>query len=212
MALSDVLKADIRKLEISEIENIAVHINKTTRNTYILLEDMLMWARSQQGKIPFTPQKLNFRDICRSILETHNPGAGAKKITINYTPTEEIDIFADIDMIKAIMRNLVSNAIKFTDNSGVINISAERIYSGILVSVSDNGTGIKPEDLLKLFDNSEVFTKKGTGKETGTGLGLMLIKEFVTKHGGKVWVESEYGKGSTFKFTLPFSAEDITVY
>jgi signal transduction histidine kinase len=211
LALSEVLKKNIRKLGIDDIENIAAHIYKTTQNTQILLEDMLMWARSQQGKIPFTPQKLNFRDICRSILETHNPGAGAKNITINYTPKEEIDIFADIDMIKAIMRNLVSNAIKFTDNFGVINISAERTYSDILVSVSDNGIGIKPEYLLKLFDNSEVFTTKGTDKETGTGLGLMLIKEFVTKHGGKVWVESEYGKGSTFKFTLPFSAEDVTV-
>jgi signal transduction histidine kinase len=207
LALSEVLKSDIRKLEIGEIENIAFHINKTTRNTYILLEDILMWARSQQGKIPFTPQKLNFRDICWSILETHNPGAIAKNITINYTTTEEIDIFADIDMIKAIMRNLLSNAIKFTKNSGAINISAERTASDIVISVSDNGIGIKPEDLPKLFNDSRAFTKTGTGKETGTGLGLILIKEFVTKHGGQVRVESDYGKGSTFKFTLPFSAE-----
>jgi len=211
VALSDILKADIRNFGIGEIENIAAHINKTSRNTSILLEDMLMWARSQQGKIPFTPQKLNFRDICRSILETHNPGAIAKNITINYNPTEEIDIFADIDMIKAIMRNLLSNAIKFTESSGAINISAERTVSDLVISVSDNGIGIKPEDLPKLFDNSRVFTKTGTGKETGTGFGLMLIKEFVTKHGGKVWAESEYGKGSTFKFTLPDSAEEVTL-
>jgi two-component system, sensor histidine kinase and response regulator len=115
-------------------------------------------------------------------------------------------------MIKAIMRNLVSNAIKFTDNFGVIYISAERKYSEMLISVSDNGIGIKPADITKLFDTSEIFTTKGTGQETGTGLGLLLIREFVAKHGGKVWVESEYGKGSTFKFTLPDPVQEVTIY
>lgn len=206
--LSEFLKKDVRTLGIDEIENIATHIYKTTRNTQLLLSDMLMWVTSQQGKIPFTPQKLNFRDVIKNILETHKQGAGAKNITINYTTPEEIDIYADIDMIKAILRNLVSNAIKFTDNFGAINISAEQTNSEVLVSVSDNGVGIKPMALQKLFISSEVFSTKGTQQESGTGLGLLLIKEFVLKHGGRVWAESEYGKGSTFKFTLPHPVKE----
>jgi two-component system sensor histidine kinase/response regulator len=207
-SLSELLKNDFRKLGIDEIENISNQINKTALNTNILLEDILLWAKTQQGKIPFNQQNLNLRGICNNIIEIHNPVANSKNITINYSPTEDVYVFADIDMTKAIIRNLVSNAIKFTSNSGVINISAESTGSETVISVSDNGIGIKAEDLSKLFDSSQVFTTKGTGTESGTGLGLKLVKEFVTKHGGKVWVESEFGKGSEFKFTLPDSAKE----
>jgi two-component system sensor histidine kinase/response regulator len=106
-------------------------------------------------------------------------------------------------MLKTILRNLVTNAIKFTNNGGTINISEEQTQSGIIISVSDNGIGIKPDDLSRLFDISEVLTTMGTAEETGTGLGLLLCKDFVETHGGKIWVESEFGKGSNFKFTLP---------
>jgi two-component system, sensor histidine kinase and response regulator len=209
--LSELLKNDFRKLNSDEIDKIAGQINKSARNTNLLLEDILMWARTQQGKIPFNPQVLSLREICNYTLETQNPAAISKNITINCTSAEEEQVFADIDMIKAIMRNLISNAIKFSDNLGIINISAERSDSEILISVSDNGIGVKPEDLPKLFDLSQIFTTNGTGNETGTGLGLMLVREFVTKHGGKVWAESEYGKGSRFNFTLPFSADQSVV-
>ena len=97
----------------------------------------------------------------------------------------------------------MSNAIKFTDNGGVININAEQTDSNVTISVSDNGIGIAHDELKKLFDISEVLTTKGTEGETGTGLGLLICKEFVEKHQGKIWVESEVGKGSEFKFTLP---------
>src|SRR5664280_3927853 len=108
-------------------------------------------------------------------------------------------------MLKTIVLNLVSNAIKFTNSGGVIKINAEQNSENVTISVSDNGVGIEPEDLKKLFDISQVLTTKGTAKETGTGLGLLLCKEFVEKHQGKIWVESEVGKGSDFKFTLPVS-------
>lgn len=203
LGLSELLKEDIRKLDIDEIESIANDINKTARTTHNLLEDILKWAGAQQGKIPFEPQILNFRDICTDILEILSPNASAKKITINYSAPDEINIFADIDMLKTIIRNLVSNAIKFTNNGGTINITTGQTYSNVTISVSDNGIGIAPEDLKKLFDISEVLSTKGTAGESGTGLGLLLCKEFVEKHGGKIWVESEVGKGSEFKFTLP---------
>jgi signal transduction histidine kinase len=105
------------------------------------------------------------------------------------------------------LRNLVSNAIKFTNTGGTIRIKAEQTDSNVTISVLDNGIGITPDDLNKLFDISQYITTKGTANEPGTGLGLLLCKEFVEKHGGKIWVESEAGKGSDFKFSLPIYAE-----
>jgi signal transduction histidine kinase len=110
-------------------------------------------------------------------------------------------------MLSTVLRNLVSNGIKFTKNGGVININAEQDSENITISVSDNGIGIKSENISKLFNISQVFTTKGTAKETGTGLGLLICKDFVEKHGGKLWVESEVRKGSNFRFTLPINTE-----
>lgn len=207
LGLSEVLKEDVRKLDINGIENIANDINTTAQRTYNLLEDILTWARAQQGKISFEPQILSFAEICIDIHKTLNLAANAKNITLDYLKADHIYVFADINMLKTILRNLVSNAIKFTNNGGTINISAIQSDSDITISVSDNGIGIPPDSLAKLFDISEVLSTKGTADETGTGLGLLLCKEFVEKHGGRIWVESEVGKGSEFKFTLPFNAE-----
>jgi signal transduction histidine kinase len=207
LGLTEVLAEDIRKLNIDEIENHVNNINKIARNTFKLLEDILMWAGAQQGKIPYKPMKLCFADICNDILETLNQTADTKNITINYSAANNINVIADSDMLKTVLRNLVSNAIKFTNNGGEININAEQTEKVVTISVSDNGIGIKPDSLAKLFDISEVLTTKGTAGETGTGLGLLLCKEFVEKHRGKIWVESEVGKGSGFKFTLPISVE-----
>jgi PAS domain S-box-containing protein len=207
LGLSEVLTEDIRKLDIDEIETLANQINTTARNTFNLLEDILTWVRAQQGEIPFKPQNLSFTDICKNILETLNLNAKAKNITINCLTTDHQIVFADNDMLKTVMRNLVSNAIKFTNKGGAININAKENPENVTISISDNGIGIKPDDLKKLFNISEFITTTGTAKETGTGLGLLLCKEFVEKHGGKIWVESVYGKGSEFKFTLPVSIE-----
>ena len=207
LGFSEILSTEIDSLNSDEIKEIAGHINKSARTTNKLLEDLLMWARTQQGKIPFNPQNLIFADICMNILEILNPNAKAKNITINYSSADPINVFADIDMLKTILRNLVSNAIKFSNNGGVINIKAEENSDNITISVSDHGIGIAHDALKKLFDISEVLTTKGTAGETGSGLGLMLCKEFVEKHNGKIWVESEEGIGSTFIFTLPIKAQ-----
>ncbi len=203
LGLSDVLNENIRQLGIDEIEKLAEQIKKTTRSAFNLLEDLLMWAKTQQGRIPFNPQLISFRDVCMNILEPLNPLADAKVLTINFSAPDETNIFADIDMIKTVLRNLVSNAIKFTNTGGAINIIAEENSENITISVSDNGIGIAPGDLTKLFNISEVLSTKGTANEKGTGLGLLLCKEFIEKHKGKIWVKSEVGKGSDFIFTLP---------
>ena len=203
LGLSELLKENIRQYDIDEIENLVNLINKSAQNTYNLLEDLLKWTRAQSGNIPFKPQNESFADICKNILEVLNPIIDIKNITINYNPSDGINVFADVDMLKTVLRNLVSNAIKFTNKNGTINITAVENSGNVTVTVADNGIGIMPDDLAKLFDISQIHTTKGTEKETGSGLGLLLCKEFVEKHGGKIWVESVAGKGSEFKFTLP---------
>jgi signal transduction histidine kinase len=202
---SGLLLEDLRKLEIEDIENQLIQINNAAQNTFKLLEELLIWARTQSGKIPFCPLDLNFRDICRDTLTTLSQIANTKNITINYLTAENLNVFADADMLKTVMRNLVSNAIKFTNSNGVIEVNAEGRAEDVLVSVSDNGVGIEAENVLKLFDFSYVLSTTGTADEKGTGLGLFICKEFVEKHGGKIWVESAKGKGSEFKFTIPVS-------
>jgi signal transduction histidine kinase len=162
-----------------------------------------MWIRAQSGLISFKPQNLGLYQICKTIIDTFYSIAGKKDITIHNEIPVGVIVYADINMLKIVLRNLISNAIKFTNSGGAINISAERIDSDIVISVRDNGIGIKPDILKNLFDISKIKNSRGTAQETGTGLGLWLCKEFVEKHHGKIRVESEFGKGSEFKFTLP---------
>jgi signal transduction histidine kinase len=204
LGLSDLLLDNLPKYNINEIEEMVKHIKTSTQDTYALLEDLLKWTRAQSGKIPFNPQNLIFADICKNILEILNTNASAKKITINLLTQNKISVFSDADMLKTVLRNLISNAIKFTCTGGIIDIKAEDNQENIIVSVSDNGIGMSPEKMKKLFDISQIQTSSsGTANETGTGFGLLLCKEFVEKHGGKIWVESMCGKGSDFKFSLP---------
>lgn len=203
LGLTDLLKRNIRKYDINEIENIISEINKAAKNTFALLEDLLKWARMQSGNFPFKPQVLNLKKICSDSNESLQIHADSKNISINCLVKDDTAVFADIDMLKAIYRNLVSNAIKFTKTGGRIDIDAEKGNKDVTITISDNGIGIKPDDLTKLFDISQIKTTTGTNKEPGTGLGLILCKEFIEKHRGKIWVESQYGRGSNFKFTMP---------
>jgi PAS domain S-box-containing protein len=209
LGLSEILMDDIRKLNTVEIEEIAGHIYKSAKITSNLLEDILMWARTQQSSIPFKPQNISLSVTVQNILEILNPGAYSKNITIYYSGEDHLSVYADADMLKTILLNLISNAIKFTNSGGKITINAEEKPENVMISVSDNGIGIPPDDLIKLFNISEVLTTKGTAGEAGTGLGLLLCKEFVEKHGGIIWVESEAGKGCDFKFTLPIFTRPI---
>lgn len=210
LGLSDVLTEDVHKLNIDQIQEIAVTINSAARTTYKLLEEILLWARTQQGKIPFKPQTLRLKEICRDVIEVLYPAANSKNISITYTAPSDSVVFADSDMLKTIIRNLVSNAIKFTQPGGLIKISSERTYGNQVISVSDNGIGIEPENLSKLFDISQIITTNGTAGESGTGLGLLLCKEFVEKHNGKIWAESSAGKGSDFKFYFKVTDPIVT--
>jgi signal transduction histidine kinase len=207
LGLSEILIENIRELNPEEIVEIGTNINKSAKSSFKLLENILSWARAKQGIIPFDRQILSFTNNCKDAVDVLQPIANAKNITIDFPTEDQINIYADLDMFKAVMRNLVSNAIKFTNTGGTVSITASQTNSDVTISVSDNGIGIAPKNLMKLFAMAEVITTKGTAEETGTGLGLLLCKEFVEKHEGRIWVESEFGKGSDFKFTIPVFIE-----
>jgi len=169
------------------------------------LEDILLWVGANSGKIPFEPKKLNFVNICNDVIDNLKLSASNKNIFINQILEEQIYVFGDRDMIHTILRNLVSNAIKFTLPNGKIDIYGELDHSYVIITVSDNGTGMEPEVLTKLFDITQKITTEGTAHEKGTGLGLLICKEFVEQHNGQIWVESQLGKGTNFKFSIPLS-------
>ena len=203
IGFTDILLKDGKKLSEKEYNDLLGEISRSALNSYNLLEDLLKWSRIRMGRIPFEPLELSFTDICIDIISSLSQIAKAKGITIRCNVEKEINVVADREMLKAVFRNLVSNAIKFTNTNGQIKVSALQSNSSVLFSVSDNGVGMESERLIKLFDISHSHSTMGTANEKGTGLGLLLCKDFVEKHGGKIWVESEVGKGTVFYFDIP---------
>lgn len=179
-------------------------ILSSTEITFQLLDNLLTWAKTQLGRTSFTPE---YFDIESLILETVNlaaPQARIKGITLNVLMVEKTRVFADVNMVRTIFRNLISNAVKFSYEGGMVTVEAKMIDDKMRISVTDKGTGIEPKTLKALFCLDEkVTSSKGTANEKGTGLGLILCKEFVEKNGGTIAVESKIGEGSTFSFTLP---------
>jgi len=203
------LLKNIRKYDLDKIEQQIGFINSSTQSVYNLLEDLLMWARSQSGKLPFEPQILSFENTCRAIIENMRVIAHSKEISINYFVVDKINLYADKNMLHTILNNLITNAIKFTNQGGMINIFAEESETQVTITISDNGIGMQPEIIPTLFDITKMHTTVGTADEKGTGLGLLLCKEFVEKHGGRIWAESDLGYGSDFKFTVPVVASVV---
>jgi PAS domain S-box-containing protein len=205
LGFSNLLVENLRQYDIDKIEKLLILNNKTINQTFNLLEDLLLWSKSQSGKLMIEPQKIVFSKICNEIINSLKENADAKGIKIICFESKGIILNADLNMLKTILRNLVSNAIKFTEKNGQINIYTEINQENATIVVSDSGIGIDKDTCVKLWDLSQQFITTGTAGEKGTGFGLLLCKEFVEKHGGKIWVESELGKGSDFKFTLPLS-------
>jgi PAS domain S-box-containing protein len=204
LGLSDLLKENLHDYDMANIQDIVNYINKSAQNAYKLLDSLLMWSRSQAGKIPFEPLKVSLREVCGDVFSEMNLIAETKKIKLGFNIPDELTVFADIDMLKTIFRNLLSNALKFTNSGGQISVNAIKEKNNFLISVSDTGIGIVPEILSKMFDVSQMNSTQGTEGETGTGFGLLLCKDFVEKHSGKLSVKSELGKGSVFSFSLPW--------
>lgn len=178
-------------------------MNKTSEEIFQLLDNLLKWAKNRLNKQSIFKQPTDINSIINSTVEMYIPVAGQKSITISTLDMDkELMGDVDIDMLKTIIRNLVSNAIKFTFEGGTVIISTTTEKDEVIISVKDSGKGIKKEDQIKLLKADTHFTSYGTKNEKGSGLGLMLCKDFVEAHGGKLWFESEEGKGTIFKFTL----------
>jgi CheY-like chemotaxis protein/anti-sigma regulatory factor (Ser/Thr protein kinase) len=165
--------------------------------------NLMEWAQSQTGRMNFNPEFFNLTDIVDENALLLTDSARQKTISIANTLQSSIQVYADKAMISTILRNLISNSIKFTMPGGKIIISADENPDELTVSVSDTGIGIPKDALEKLFRIDRNYSTSGTQNEQGTGLGLILCKDFIEKHGGKIWVESEEGKGSIFYFTIP---------
>jgi len=199
----ELLKNNIHTYDINKIETFVTNIDITANRIYNLLDELLVWASVQSGKIPFEPQKLHFHGVCKDTIQHLQSVADNKNIKLLFLPGYENYVLADHSMLKTVLRNLISNAIKFTPTYGKVTITTEIDQNMTVIIISDNGIGIEPDLLTKLFDITKIISTQGTAKEIGTGLGLLICKDFVENHGGKIWVESEVGKGSSFKFTLP---------
>lgn len=189
--------------EEDEREELLKMLLQNAQATYELLENLLNWSSSQRGVITYEPRIINAKEVSDATLKFVAPMAIKKNINIISGIDENIKVFGDENMLRAVFRNLIGNAIKFTREGGTIALTATRQKSEVVFGVEDNGVGMTEEIKAKLFSNLEHTIRMGTNEEKGSGLGLLLCKEFIEKHGGRIWVESEIGQGSTFYFSIP---------
>lgn len=207
LGLTQIMAEELPTLTMSEIQNIAVNLSKSATNIYRLLENLLQWSQIQRGTIQFNPEKLQLRTAAQESILMFQETANIKGVEIINSIPEETWVFADNNILQTVIRNLVSNGVKYTEKGGNVILSAQPATEGFVkISVKDSGIGMSREILGNLFRIDQQNNRKGTEGEPSTGLGLLLCKEFVEKHEGSIWVESEVNKGSTFSFTLPVPA------
>jgi len=203
LGMTEILKLESEELSPAEVTDLATRIHKNSENVLEMVEDLLNWARMQTNHIDFDPKNIKISDVVFDTLYLLKQTASLKNIKVETDIDKNISVFADQNMINLVLRNLVSNAIKFTKNKGLIKIFA---YAGdnnkVTIGVKDNGIGIKEENIKNILTIDEHYTKLGTNNEKGTGLGLVLCQEFLSKNNSKLVIESEFGKGSTFSFEL----------
>lgn len=207
IGLSELLAENMSAFTTEEIKDINETINKSAVGGFMLLENLLEWARTQTGHIEFNPQKINLHDILMDTFQIQSGPASNKQISLKLDVDKDLHVLADHNMAMTIFRNLVSNAIKFTHEGGAVSVRAAASLTHISILVADNGIGIAGEDMKKLFELDSKISTAGTANEKGSGLGLLLCKEFVTKNKGTISVESSLGKGTTFIIRLPRAEE-----
>ena len=190
--------------EISEFANI---ILQSSNRALKLLTNLMVWTQSQSGRMNFHPENFDIIKLINEVILLLNDIAQQKSILIACSLPPSIQINGDRDMISTILRNLITNAIKYTQPEGKITISVMEKLNELVVSVSDTGVGIPKDKIGNLFNIKEIHSTKGTNEEVGTGLGLILCKEFIEKNNGKIWVDSKAGIGSTFYFSMPLRRE-----
>lgn len=204
LGLSELLLDEYDDLDQEEISQIADSMNKAAKRLYSFLENLLEWSRTQMGRVEFTPFRLDISETVGRVFSLFSATAQEKEIKMESDVEKDTFVFADNNMVNTILRNLVSNALKFTKPGGKISIHSERYDDDfIAISVSDTGIGMNDEAKDKIFRIDKKHTTPGTANESGSGLGLLLCKDLVEKHNGRIWLESQVGKGTTFTFLLP---------
>jgi len=198
-----ILKESLNEYNKKEIRKFVAIADNSANRALILLDSLLAWTISQKQENHFNPVKTNLIDLLEYEMESINCSAMQKQIKLNLFVSPDLNVAADVQMVKTICRNLLSNAIKYTNEGGEITISALEAEPFVEISVKDNGIGISDNALQNLFKMDKLQSTAGTNHESGSGLGLLLCKEFIELHGGRIQVISEPEKGSDFKFTLP---------
>ena len=207
LGLTQIMADELPILTADKIQELLMVMKNSATNLNRLLENLLQWARIQQGLVPFNPNVVQLRPLVNDSLDTMLEPAKIKGIEIDYDIPDDIEVFADRNILQTILRNLVSNAMKFTPSGGKISLSAKVTGDkSIEISIKDSGIGMSPDLVDVLFRLDAQTNRKGTDGEPSTGLGLIICKDFIEKHGGKIWVESKLGKGSDFKFTYPMKS------
>lgn len=206
---SDMVGNESGKIEDESLRRFVEKVFKTSQSMYELLENLLQWSRSQyDGEIVWQPRLFDLQRVIKDIFDYFAPHAETKSIRLMTTVSADIRAYADENMIHSVIRNLVSNSIKFTQPGGEVQVACKVQGEYAVVSVSDTGVGIPKEKRDDLFKLGETFSTTGTGKETGTGLGLVLCKDFVEKNGGTISYNSSPDSGSCFQFTVPLKEKD----
>jgi signal transduction histidine kinase len=203
LGILELLKMSLKEFNKDEIEEYIDIVYNSANNTLILLDNLLVWAVAQNKEKNFNPVKINLFDLLREEIENLKTVAGQKQIEMSNSVEPGLNVTADLQMVKTILRNLINNAIKYSNPNSEIKIDACELKRFVEVSVKDNGVGISDENKRKLFKVDSFHSTPGTNDEKGTGLGLLLCKEFIELHGGNIRIESQPDKGSLFAFTLP---------
>lgn len=202
-SFSHLLIEHTENLSKEEIQMLARDLDKSVRNLFALLENLLEWSRAQTGAIDFTPEEFDLKELLETNKTLLESQARNKRISIMLEPSEQCRVRLHKQSINTVVRNLLSNAIKFSREGGMIRLAINVRDEGVHVSVTDDGVGMTREVIDKLFRLDQKHSTKGTANEKGTGLGLILCREFIEKNGGKITVQSEAGKGSAFTFSFP---------
>lgn len=186
-----------------ELELIVDSLSENAKITRSLLDNLLEWSLLQADGINLVPENINLKELTKECTDLLKDSASIKKVSYSVLVKDDIAIVADKNMIKSVIMNLFSNAIKYSPAGGLVELKAEEANDNIIITVSDNGSGIKETDISRIFEIDRNFKRRGTGGERGSGLGLALSKEFVVRNKGKIWVKSKEGEGSKFHVELP---------
>ncbi len=212
IGFSNLLLEDQTVLEDPEVRESVEIIKNVSQNTFNLLQNLLEWTQVQKGSLPFEPKNIRISEAFNTVLQVLKYQSMHKGIELKTAlQNNHLEVFADKDMLNTILRNLISNAIKYSHKNSRIELSCTNTNNELIIKISDNGIGISKERIATLFNYEYIHKTTGTHGEKGTGLGLILTKDFIEKHQGRIWVESVLKKGTSFNFTLPNQKKPSTI-